>query len=206
MALKFEPRHNICALLDVNISEAQPYVEMLHFLRRSRIFYAITATSAISYNNIAQFWSTAEHHCEMEPPTILATVVGHQIRITEASIRTVLHFGDNAEDRTEFPLSLIDGCFHRMGYLRNFNDSQLRKTNLSPVWRFLMHVLIVCLSARKAGLDGIGQSLQSAMVALVLNKPCNFSKYVFSSMIHNAGPSQHKFLMFPRFVQLLLNA
>ena len=147
------------------------YQQMLHFLWRSRMFYAITATSAISYNNIAQFWSTAEHHCEIEPPAILATVAGYQIRITEDSIRTVLRFGDRAEYRTEFPLSLINGCFHRMGYVGNFNDSQLRKTNLSPVWRFLMHILIVCLSAWKVGLDGIGQSLQSAMVALVLNKP-----------------------------------
>ena len=200
MALKFELRHNICALLDVNIPEAQPYVKLLNFLRQSRISHAITTNFAISYNNIAQFWSTVVYHCDKDPPTILATVAGNEIRITEASIRMVLQFGDNAEDRTEFPLTLINGCFQRMGYIGNFNDSQLRKTNLSPVWRFLMHVLIVCLSARKVGLDGIGLSLQSAMVALVLNKPYNFSKYVFSSMIHNVGPSPHKFLMFPRFV------
>ena len=68
-----------------------------------------------------------------------------------------------------------------------------------------MHVLIVCLSARKAGLDDIGQTMQYAMVALVLNKPYNFSRYIFSSMANNISSPQ-KFLMFPRFVQLLMNA
>ena len=93
-----------------------------------------------------------------------------------------------------------------MGYIGEFNDSQLRKTNLSPIWRFLKHVIIVCLSARKAGLDDIGQTMQSAMVALVLNKPYNFSRYVFSSMANNVSSPQHKFLMFPRFLQLMMNA
>lgn len=75
-----------------------------------------------------------------------------------------------------------------------------------------MHLLIVCLYARKGGFDGIGQSLQSVMVALTLNKPYNFSSYIFQAMKTNtlASPIPNKnirkFLLFPRFVQLFLNA
>lgn len=94
---------------------------------------------------------------------------------------------ENADYRTEFPLFLITGCFQRIGYIGNFNNSQLRKTNMSPTWRFLMHVLIVCLSTRRGGLNGIGQVVQSAMVALVLKKPYNFSRYVFNSMKNNTA-------------------
>ena len=69
-----------------------------------------------------------------------------------------------------------------------------------------MHVLIICLSSRKAGFDGIGQTVQSMMVALTLNKPYNFSKYVFLSMCSNIHARPHRFLMFPHFIQLFLNA
>lgn len=74
-----------------------------------------------------------------------------------------------------------------------------------------MHVLIVCLYARKGGLDGMGQSLQSAMVALTFNQPFNFSAYVFQAIKANALASPIlstnviKFLLFPRFLQLMLN-
>ena len=204
--LKFEARHNTTALLDPNLPEARPFETMINFLRRSRIYHAVTATCPISYDLIEQFWTTADYRLDLEVPTIVATVATREIQITEELVRQVLRFGDNVQDRVDFPYPLIVGCFERMGYAGAFNDSQLRKTNLSPNWRFLMHMLIVCLSARKAGLDGIGQTMQSAMVALVLNKPYNFSRYVFSSMANNISSPQHKFLMFPRFVQLLMNA
>ena len=173
--LKFEARHNTIALLDTNLPEARPYVSMINFLRRSRIFHAITATCPISYVLVEQFWKTAEYRLDLEAPTISATVADREIHVTEELVRQTLRFDDSIQDRTDFPYPLIVGCFQRMGYIGAFNDSQLQKINLSPVWRFLMHVLIVYLSARKAGLDGIGQTMQSAMVALVLNKPYNFS-------------------------------
>lgn len=75
-----------------------------------------------------------------------------------------------------------------------------------------MHVLIDCLLARKGGFDGIGQSLQSAMASLTLNNPYNFSRYIFQAMKTNILVSPipkrniMKFLLFPRFVQLFLNA
>ena len=88
--LKYEARHNTCALLEPKIPEARPFAEMINFLRRSRIYHAITESCPISYNHITQFWTTAEYHCEITPPVIIATVAGHEIRITEQIIRDVL--------------------------------------------------------------------------------------------------------------------
>ena len=51
----------------------------------------------------------------------------------------------------------------------------------------------------------MGIAMQSAMVALTLNKPYNFSNYVFTSMKDNLLIRPQKFLMYPRFVQMLLN-
>ena len=96
---------------------------MINFLRRSRIFHAITANCPISYNYVDQFWRTADYRCDITPPVIVARVADHEIRITEELVRNVLHFGDNINDRTDFPSELIVGCFMRMGYIGEFNDS-----------------------------------------------------------------------------------
>ena len=42
-----------------------------------------------------------------------------------------------------------------------------------------MHVLIQCISARKAGFDAMNARLQSLMIALVYNKPYYISQYFF---------------------------
>ena len=101
--LKFEARHNTTALLDPNIPEARPYDAMINFLRRSRIFHAISTTCPISYGLIDQFWRTADYRCDIEPPVIVATVANREIRITEELVREVLLFGDDVRDRIDFP-------------------------------------------------------------------------------------------------------
>ncbi|HEY5235279.1 MAG TPA: hypothetical protein VIJ14_03800, partial [Rhabdochlamydiaceae bacterium] len=127
------------------------------------------------------------------------------IEITEQIVRDVLRFGDVGEERTEFPMFLIRGCFLRMGYNGDINAAMMKKTHLPSTWRFLMHIIIVCLSNRKAGFDVLSHATQSAMTALVLNKPFNFSGLIFSYMKANIA-SRIKFLLYPRFIQLILDA
>ena len=93
--LKHEPRHNTVAFLDGNLVEAQPYQNMIQFLRRSRIYFAITADLPIYFNLVQPFWMSARFHCETEPLSIRATVEGTKIVITEEVVRQVLRFGDN---------------------------------------------------------------------------------------------------------------
>ena len=53
-----------------------------------------------------------------------------------------------------------------------------------------MHVMIVSLSGRKSGFDVMGPRLQSAMAALVYNKPFSFSQFFmdeFIQQIHAGG-------------------
>ncbi|HEY5235956.1 MAG TPA: hypothetical protein VIJ14_07250 [Rhabdochlamydiaceae bacterium] len=203
--LKNEPRHNTVAFLDANLVEAQTYIDMIQFLRRSRIYFAITADPPIYSNLIEDFWSSAQFHCETDPPCIRATVEGTVVEITEQIVRDVLRFGDVGEERTEFPMFLIRGCFLRMGYNGDINAAMMKKTHLPSTWRFLMHIIIVCLSNRKAGFDVLSHATQSAMTALVLNKPFNFSGLIFSYMKNNTS-SRLKFLLYPRFIQLILDA
>nr|GEV94624.1 hypothetical protein [Tanacetum cinerariifolium] len=48
-------------------------------------------------------------------------------------------------------------------------------------------------------------SMASAVICLTTGKKFNFSKYVFDSMVRNVD-SPSKFLMYPRFIQVMINA
>ncbi|MFS7986483.1 hypothetical protein Hanom_Chr11g01010851 [Helianthus anomalus] len=54
----------------------------------------------------------------------------------------------------------------------------------------------------------VGNDLIGLMVALILNKPFNISKYIFSNVKENlrrTGATGHKFWMYPRFLQMIMN-
>ncbi|MFS7979594.1 hypothetical protein Hanom_Chr10g00929541 [Helianthus anomalus] len=75
-------------------------------------------------------------------------------------------------------------------------------------YKFLLHILIQCLSNRRSSYDMSSNDLIGLMVALILNKPFNISKYLFSNMKENlrrTGVSGHKFWMYPRFLQMIMN-
>ncbi|KAJ0794832.1 hypothetical protein HanPI659440_Chr04g0143561 [Helianthus annuus] len=77
-------------------------------------------------------------------------------------------------------------------------------------YKFLLHVLIQCLSNRRAGYDMVSNDLVGLMVALVLNKPFSISKFILSNMKENlertgARTTRNKFWMYPRFLQMIIN-
>ncbi|KAI3825178.1 hypothetical protein L1987_06654 [Smallanthus sonchifolius] len=66
------------------------YREIINFLNRSKINYAISADPVVSRPYLEQFWETADHDCTVNPNVIRATVAGHDIAISEDTIRRVL--------------------------------------------------------------------------------------------------------------------
>ncbi|KAI3695286.1 hypothetical protein L1987_78281 [Smallanthus sonchifolius] len=118
-------------------------------------------------------------------------------------IRTVLALGGRNDDPISLPNTLIMGCFQRMGYRGRQNDTQARKGGLVGQWRYFMHVIIQCLSPRKAGTDGLKTSLQAAMVALTLNRPFKFANYFYRELVMQITPPEGQgFLMYPPFLQI----
>ncbi|KAI3825659.1 hypothetical protein L1987_07195 [Smallanthus sonchifolius] len=73
-------------------------------------------------------------------------------------------------------------------------------------WRYFAHVMIMCISSRKAGKDAMGHDLAAAMVSLSLNKGYNFSRYIFKALNDQINTVERfRFLLYPRFVQLLID-
>ncbi|KAI3828030.1 hypothetical protein L1987_02120 [Smallanthus sonchifolius] len=73
-------------------------------------------------------------------------------------------------------------------------------------WRYFAHIMIVCISSRKAGKDAMGHDLAAAMVDLSLNRGYNFSRYIFKALNDQINTAERfRFLLYPRFVQLLID-
>ncbi|KAI3815830.1 hypothetical protein L1987_15513 [Smallanthus sonchifolius] len=173
---------------------------------RSRLHVALFADPYISLVYIQQFWDTVHQDTDVEPHVLRATVSNTEIAISEETIRVALDLGGNAEDPISYPGTLIMGCFQRMGYRGRQNDTQARKGGLVGEWRYFMHVIIQCISPRKAGTDGLKMALQTAMVALTLNKRFSFPLYFYREMVMQINPAEGQgFLMYLRFIQMILN-
>ncbi|GJX53411.1 hypothetical protein Tco_0281780 [Tanacetum coccineum] len=85
-------------------------------------------------------------------------------------------------------------------------ESTMTEVNFrrSPQWKYLVHVLLHCLSPKSTSWEQFGTNIASALVGLATNQKFNFSLMILTGMlghISNGTP----FLMYPRFVQLFLN-
>nr|GEV69445.1 hypothetical protein [Tanacetum cinerariifolium] len=71
-------------------------------------------------------------------------------------------------------------------------------------WKFLIHTLVQCMSAKRTVWNEFSSSMASAVICLATGRKFNFSKYIFDSMVRNVD-SPSKFLMYPWFLQVMIN-
>ncbi|GJU06770.1 hypothetical protein Tco_1123200 [Tanacetum coccineum] len=122
--------------------------------------------------------------------------------ITEASIRDTLQLAD-ATGITMLP---NDEIFEGMGQMGYPTDGTFTfwKSFFTPQWRYLVHHLLHWLSSKSGGWDQFGCNIATALICLSTDRVYNFSKLIFDGMVANLK-SKTKFLMYPRFLQLILN-
>ena len=72
--------------------------------------------------------------------------------------------------------------------------------------RGLFHVVTMCLGARKSDVGSLSKTWQSAIVALVLNRPFNFSQAIFQLMVRQIECKENeRFLLYPRFLTMVFD-
>ncbi|GJU18089.1 hypothetical protein Tco_1146055 [Tanacetum coccineum] len=84
-----------------------------------------------------------------------------------------------------------------MGYEKLSQKLIFYKAFFSPQWKFLIHTILQCLSAKTTAWNEFSSTMASVIICLATNQKFNFTKYIFESMVKdldNAG----KFLMYPR--------
>ncbi|GJS54519.1 hypothetical protein Tco_0627881 [Tanacetum coccineum] len=134
---------------------------------------------------------------------ISATINGHEKLITEDSLRRHLKL-DDAEGISSLSNEEIFEHLAHMGYVTNSESLTFFKGHFSPQWKFFIHTILHCLSSKKTAWDQFSSNIATALICLATSRRFNFSKFIFEAMVKNLD-SPHKFLLYPRFIQLLLN-
>ncbi|GKA46201.1 hypothetical protein Tco_0739084 [Tanacetum coccineum] len=178
--------------------------QVIDFLNRSHICYALTKKPDVYVSFIKQFWRSAEATTnENGEVQITATIDGHSMSITEASLRRHLKL-DDQDGITSIPNSEIFEQLALMGYHTDSDKLTFQKGAFSPQWRFLIHNILHCLSPKKTAWEQFSSNIATAVICLATNRKYNFSRMIFEHMVSNIS-SPHKFLMYPRFIQICLD-
>ncbi|GKE05117.1 hypothetical protein Tco_1397135, partial [Tanacetum coccineum] len=195
-------KHNMIACVEKTAQNADFY-QIIDFLTGCSINYSLLVDPDLIGPWLQQFWATASLKVINDVPHIRAKVAGKKILISEATIRADLLFDDeNGVDC--FPKQVIWDLLRDIGYEGNLAQLTFSKPLFSPQWKYLVHVLLHCLSPKRTSWEQFGTNIASALVGLATNQKFNFSLLIMNGMlghISNGTP----FLMYPRFVQLFLN-
>ncbi|GJZ76865.1 hypothetical protein Tco_0641537, partial [Tanacetum coccineum] len=91
-----------------------------------------------------------------------------------------------------------------IGYVTNSKSLTFFKGHFSPQWKFFIYTILHCLGSKKTAWDQFSSNIATALICLATSRRFNFSKFIFEAMVKNLD-SPHKFLLYPGFIQLLLN-
>nr|GEX57472.1 uncharacterized mitochondrial protein AtMg00810-like [Tanacetum cinerariifolium] len=94
---------------------------------------------------------------------------------------------------------------YRMGYEKPSTKLTFYKAFFSSQWKFLIHTILQCMSAKRTSWNEFSSFMASAVICLSTGRKFNFSKYIVDILVRNVDSSS-KFYMYPRFLQLMIRA
>nr|GEZ87251.1 ribonuclease H-like domain-containing protein [Tanacetum cinerariifolium] len=142
--------------------------QIVDFLILSFIHHALTVSPTTYASNIKQFWNTANFQTINDEKQIHATVDGKTVVITKSSMRRDLLFtNDNGiicltNTQIFENLSLI-------GYEGALNKLTFQKALFSLQWKFLIHIILHCLSLKTTSWNEFSTNIASAVICLATN-------------------------------------
>ncbi|GJT28481.1 hypothetical protein Tco_0908756 [Tanacetum coccineum] len=133
---------------------------------------------------------------------LVATIDGREVVVTESLIRAQLQL-DDANGIFDMHIDDIFAGMGAIGYPPGRTLTFL-KHHLSPQWRFLVHTILHCLSPKAGSWNQFPSSIATALICLSTGRVYNFSRFILEGLITNVKATRHKFLMYPRFLQMLV--
>ncbi|GJT42980.1 hypothetical protein Tco_0951695 [Tanacetum coccineum] len=174
--LEFCDKHNMIAYLQKS-EGSEGFHQIIDFLNDSHIQYSLIENPTIYVSFIKQFCRTSTARISATGEVELtATIDGQEKTITEASLRRHLKLEDNG-GVTTLPNSEIFEQLALMG----------------------MQLILINLHFKR-----FSSNIATAIICLATTRTFNFSKFIFDAMVKNLD-NPHKFLMYPRFIQICLN-
>ncbi|GKC47932.1 uncharacterized mitochondrial protein-like protein [Tanacetum coccineum] len=177
-------------------STIRGFEQIVDFLNANLIKYALTINSTIYTSCIEEFWATVKAKTINGEVQLQALMDGKKVIITESTVRRDLHLED-AEGVDCLPNATIFEQLTLMGYEKLSQKLTFYKAFFSPQWKFLIHTILQCLSAKTTAWNEFSSTTAFVIIRLATNQKFNFSKYIFESMVKNLENVSSKFLMYP---------
>ncbi|GJU00744.1 hypothetical protein Tco_1111082 [Tanacetum coccineum] len=143
--------------------------QIMDFLTRSSIYYALTVSPIVSTSFVEQFWTTAKSRTVNNISYIDATIAGKPVTISEASIRSDLLF-DDADGIDSLNNQAIFDNLQLMGYEGDLNTLTFNKALFSPQWKFLFHIMNHCISSKSTSWDEIPTNITTALFLIPIQR------------------------------------
>ncbi|GJT12119.1 hypothetical protein Tco_0859161 [Tanacetum coccineum] len=166
--LSFADTHNLVAFL-AKPAECEGFEQIVYFLNAHTIKYALTINPTIYTSCIEQFWATIKAKIVNREVQLQALVEGKKIIITEATIRRDLQLED-AEGIDCLPNATIFEELTRMGHEKLSQKLTFYKAFFYPQWKFLIHTILQCLSAKNTASNEFSSTVASIIIFFLDNQ------------------------------------
>nr|GEY17859.1 ribonuclease H-like domain-containing protein [Tanacetum cinerariifolium] len=183
---------------------ATGFNQIINFLNASVIQYALMVNLTIYVSCIKQFWSSVSLKKTNDVVCLQALINRRKVIITEDTVRQALQLYD-ANSIDCLPNEEIFFELARMGYEEPSTKLTFYKAFFLAQWKFLIHIILQFMSAKRTAWNEFSSSMASVVICLAIGRKFNFLKYIFDSLVKNVDSSS-KFYMYPRFLQLMINA
>nr|GEU43787.1 hypothetical protein [Tanacetum cinerariifolium] len=137
-------------------------------------------TIYVSY--VKQFWATAKVKKVNDQEQIKALADKMKVILTEDSIRSDLRLDDAEGTLCLLNEAVFEGLA-RIGYEKPSQKLTFYKAYFSPQWKFMIHTILQCLSAKTTAWNEFSSTMASVIICLDDNQKFNFSKYIFDHMV-----------------------
>ncbi|GKA61725.1 putative ribonuclease H-like domain-containing protein [Tanacetum coccineum] len=144
-------------------AKSEGFEQIVDFLNANPIRYALTINLTIYISCIQHFWDSAKLRTVNGDVQIQALIDGKKIIANEASIRRDLKLED-AEGSPCLPNATIFEELTRMGYEKVSQKLTFYKAFFSPQWKFLIHTILQCISAKTISWNEFSSTMASAII------------------------------------------
>ncbi|GJR89300.1 hypothetical protein Tco_0213311 [Tanacetum coccineum] len=194
----------ICIVKNLVFHSKTKHIEIRHhFIRDSNEKKLIQMIKIHTDKNIEDlltksfdFWATTKVETVNGEVQLHALVDRKKVIITESTIKRDLQLEDAGGIDCLHNATIFEQLTH-MGYEKLSQTLTFYKAFFSPQWKFLIHTILQCLSAKSTTWNEFSSTMAFTIICLATNQKFNFSKYIFESMVKNVDSSV-KFLMYPR--------
>nr|GEW26423.1 putative ribonuclease H-like domain-containing protein [Tanacetum cinerariifolium] len=171
------------SVVDLQVSAARlilllkGFNQIIDFLNRTLIKYALTVNPNIYVSCIKQFWTTVAVKKVNDVTRLQALVDKKKVVVTEATIRDALCL-DDAKGVECLPIKEIFAKLARMGYEKPSTKLTFYKAFFSSQWKFLIHTILHCMSAKRTLWNEFNSLMASAVICLSSGRKINFFNFI----------------------------